>query len=244
MKSRRTLLMSIPLALCAALFLAAPAFAQGHSEPATASTPAEHTEASHGEASAHAEAAPHEGHTAAGEAGEEKAHHAEVKLFGKSLGPLAKFLVQVFNFAIFAGLLVLALKGALASAFKARAKELEDQLNQAEKDKAEGERQLKELEAKMAGLQTELEGILTKAEADAEHERQRILDAAKAESAQILAQAQAEIDFQKRQAEKELRALVAELAVEGATKKLEAMVQGKLAEQVVDRAIDSVGGAK
>jgi F-type H+-transporting ATPase subunit b len=233
--------MSIPLALSAALFLSAPAFAQGHPEPAAATTPVEHTEASHAEAPAHTGAAAHEGHAAAGE---ENAHHAEVKLFGKSLGPLAKFLVQVFNFAIFAGLLVLALKGALASAFKARAKELEDQLNQAEKDKAEGERQLKELEAKMAGLQTELEGILTKAEADAEHERQRILDAAKAESVQILAQAQTEIDFQKRQAEKELRALVAELAVEGATKKLEAMVQGKLAEQVVDRAIDSVGGAK
>jgi len=240
--------MSIPLALSAALFLSAPAFAQGHPEPAAATTPVEHTEASHAEAPAHTGAAAHEGHAAAHEghaaAGEENAHHAEVKLFGKSLGPLAKFLVQVFNFAIFAGLLVLALKGALASAFKARAKELEDQLNQAEKDKAEGERQLKELEAKMAGLQTELEGILTKAEADAEHERQRILDAAKAESVQILAQAQTEIDFQKRQAEKELRALVAELAVEGATKKLEAMVQGKLAEQVVDRAIDSVGGAK
>ena len=241
MKSRHTLLMSIPLALSAALFLSAPAFAQGHPEPAAATTPVEHTEASHAEAPAHTGAAAHEGHAAAGE---ENAHHAEVKLFGKSLGPLAKFLVQVFNFAIFAGLLVLALKGALASAFKARAKELEDQLNQAEKDKAEGERQLKELEAKMAGLQTELESILTKAEADAEHERQRILDAAKAESVQILAQAQTEIDFQKRQAEKELRALVAELAVEGATKKLEAMVQGKLAEQVVDRAIDSVGGAK
>ena len=241
MKSRHTLLMSIPLALSAALFLSAPAFAQGHPEPAAATTSVEHTEASHAEAPAHTGAAAHEGHAAAGE---ENAHHAEVKLFGKSLGPLAKFLVQVFNFAIFAGLLVLALKGALASAFKARAKELEDQLNQAEKDKAEGERQLKELEAKMAGLQTELEGILTKAEADAEHERQRILDAAKAESVQILAQAQTEIDFQKRQAEKELRALVAELAVEGATKKLEAMVQGKLAEQVVDRAIDSVGGAK
>ena len=244
MKSRRTLLVSIPLALSATLFLAAPAFAQAPPEPA-ATAPAEHTAAPQAGAPANAEATAHEGHAAAGEAGEEHAHHAaEVKLFGKTLGPLAKFLVQVFNFAIFAGLLVLALKGALASAFKARAKELEDQLNQAEKDKAEGERQLKDLEAKMAGLQTELEGILTKAEADAEHERQRILDAAKAESAQILAQAQTEIDFQKRQAEKELRALVAELAVEGATKKLEAMVQGKLAEQVVDRAIDSVGGAK
>ena len=49
---------------------------------------------------------------------------------------------------------------------------------------------------------------------------------------------------QKRLAEKELRALVAELAVEGAAKRLEARIQGTTAEQVLDRAIETVGGAK
>ena len=114
-------------------------------------------------------------------------------------------------------------------------------LAQAEKDKAEGEAQMKEMEAKMAGLEGELAGILAKAETDAEAEKQRVLEAARAEATQILAQAQAEIGFQKRQAELELRALVAELAVEGAAKRLESRMQGPDAAKALDRAIQQIG---
>jgi F-type H+-transporting ATPase subunit b len=100
------------------------------------------------------------------------------------------------------------------------------------------------MEAKMAGLEGELAGILAKAETDAEAEKQRVLEAAKAEATQILAQAQAEIGFQKRQAEQELRALVAELAVEGAAKRLETKLQGPDAAQAIDRAIQQIGGVQ
>jgi F-type H+-transporting ATPase subunit b len=182
-----------------------------------------------------------EGHAAEEEGGH---HGAPVKLFGITLDNVGKFAVQVVNFAIFFAILYFILKGALSSAFKARAKELEDQLAQAEKDKAEGEAQLKELEAKMAGMQTELAGIMAKAETDAETEKQRILDAARTEASHILAQTQAEIEFLKRLAEKELRALVAELAIEGAARRLETRVQGATAERVLDQAIEVVGGAK
>jgi F-type H+-transporting ATPase subunit b len=221
--------LAAPLAIASALFLSgvrvraqAPA---AQTEPASPA-PAGETHAS-------------EGHEETG------AHHGPaIKLFGVTLNEMGKFAVQVANFAIFFAILFFILKSALASAFKARARELEEQLNQAAKDKAEGEAQLKELEARMAGMQSELEGIMAKAESDAEIEKQRVLDAAKTEAAQILAQTQAEIEFQKRLAEKELRALVAELAIEGATKRLEVRVQGATAERVLDRAIQEVGGAK
>jgi F-type H+-transporting ATPase subunit b len=173
------------------------------------------------------------------------AHHGPaVKLFGIPLGQIGQFAVRVANFGIFFAILYFILKGALSSAFKDRAKELEEQLSQAEKDKAEGEAQLKELEIKMAGMQKELEGIMAKSDADAQFEKQRVLEAARLESDQILAQTLTEIEFQKRLAEKELRALVAELAIEGATRRLEARVRGDIAEQVIDRAIQEVGGAK
>jgi len=176
--------------------------------------------------------------------GEGHAHHPVVKLFGHSLGSGAQFGVMVFNFLLFVGILVALLKGALSSAFKARAKELEDKLSQAERDRAEADRQIRELEAKMAGLQQELEGIMAKAGVEAEAEKERILESAKAEAAQILEQTRAEIGAQQRQAEAELRALVADLVVAGATRRLEARVQGDVAAQVLDRAIDQVGGAK
>jgi F-type H+-transporting ATPase subunit b len=203
-------------------------------------------------AEGHAAEGSHEAHgaaaheTAAGhEAAHGGAHHGPaMKLFGKEYGNLGAFLVQLLNFAIYGAGLFFMLKGALSAMFKSRKEELETMLAQAERDKAEGEAQMKEMEAKMAGLETELAGILAKAETDAEAEKQRVLEAAKAEAAVILAQAQAEIGFQKRQAEQELRALVTELAVEGAAKRLEAKLQGPDSAKAIDRAIQQIGGVQ
>jgi F-type H+-transporting ATPase subunit b len=206
----------------------------------------------HDAAGAGHEAKPTEGHAAASghaapghDEAQGGAHHGPaMKLFGKEYGNLGAFLVQLLNFAIYGAALFFLLKGALSAMFKSRKEELETLLAQAEKDKAEGEAQMQEMEAKMAGLEGELAGILSKAEADAEVEKQRVLEAARAEAAVILAQAQSEIGFQKRLAEQELRALVAELAVEGAAKRLEAKLQGPEAAKAVDRAIQQIGGAQ
>jgi F-type H+-transporting ATPase subunit b len=232
--------LAAPIALASALFfsgfhlVAQPQAPASQAEPAAgegthSAAPSE--EPAHGEAPGHGS-----------EAG---AHHGPaITLFGLPLGQLGQFSVRVVNFAIFFAILYFILKGALSSAFKSRAKELEEQLNQAEKDKAEGEAQLRELETRMTGMQAQLEGILSESAVEAEAEKQRILAAARAEAAQILAQTRADIDYQKRTAEKELRALVAELAVEGAAKRLASQVQGATAERVLDHAIQEVGGAK
>lgn len=230
MRLRHLAPFAAPLAIAAALYLAAPQLRAQTPAPAPQVEPA----APHAPA-----AAPSEGH-----AQEEEHAAAPVKLFGIELSNVGKFGVQVVNFAIFFVILYVILKGALSSAFKARAKELEEQLDQAGKDKEEGEAQLLALEARMADMQSELSAIMARSQADAEAEKARILEAAKAEAAQILAQTRAEIEFQKRLAEKELRALVAELAIEGATQRLAAQVQGSVAARVLDRAIQEVGGAK
>jgi F-type H+-transporting ATPase subunit b len=210
---------------------------EGHAAP----------EAGH-EAPGH-EASGHEAEPGHGEAHGGAHHGPAMKLFGREYGNLGAFLVQLLNFAIWGAGLFFLLKGALSAMFKSRKEELETLLAQAERDKAEGEAQMKEMEAKMAGLEGELAGILAKAETDAEAEKQRVLEAARAEALVILAQAQTEIGHQKRQAEQELRALVAELAVEGAGKRLEAkLMQGpeaaKAAGTVIDRAIQQIGGAQ
>ncbi len=179
----------------------------------------------------------------AGAAHEGGHHGPPIKLFGMVLGEGAQFAIKVINFLIFAGGLIFLTKGALSAAFKARAKELEDRLSQAEKDKAEGEAQIKELETKMAGLQTELGTILQKAEVDSEAEKQRILEGARAEAAAILAQTKADIENQRKAAEAELRALVAELATEGAAKKLKTQLQGATASSTMDRAIEQISRA-
>lgn len=171
-------------------------------------------------------------------------HGPAMKLFGREYGKGGAFLVQLLNFAVYGAGLFFLLKGALAAMFKSRKEELETLLAQAARDKAEGEAQMREMEAKMSGLEGELAGILSKAEADAEAEKERVLEAARAEAAQILAQAEAEIGIQKRQAEQELRALVAELAIEGAAQRLEARMQGADATKALDRAIQQIGGVQ
>ena len=178
-----------------------------------------------------------------GAAHEGEHHGPPVKLFGMVLGAGAQFAIKVINFLIFAGGLVFLTKGALSAAFKVRAKELEDRLSQAEKDKAEGEAQISELEAKMAGLQAELGNILQKAEVDSEAEKQRILEGARAEAAAILAQTKTDIENQRKAAEAELRALVAGLATEGAAKKLKTQLQGATASTTLDRAIEQINHA-
>lgn len=247
---------ALPFLLASALF-AAPATlaAQAHgAQEAPAAKPSqgpapEAASPSHGATPAH-EAAPAAhgaeapGHGTGGAHDGAAAHHGpEVKLPGmhRPLTPGEQYAIKLFNFLLFAGALVWALKGVLAAAFKARAQEIEERLDQAERDKAEGEAQVRELEARMAGLQGELAEILTRAEADAEAEKQRVLDAARAEAELILAQARAEIGFQQRQAEQDLRALVAELAVEGATERLKRRLEGTEAAPVLDRAIEQVG---
>jgi F-type H+-transporting ATPase subunit b len=226
--------------------------AQEHGAPHATETkheakPEEPKPEEHGAAS-HETAKPegHEGQMHEGQAHEGSehggGHHGPaVKLFGTELNDTKQWLVQLFNFLVFAGGIIFLAKGAMSAAFKARKEELETLLAQAAKDKAEGEAQIKELEAKMAGLEGELKGIMAKAEQDADAEKARVIDAAKTEAATILAQAQSEIDFQKRQAEQELRALVAELATEGAAKRLQTQLQGASGANAMDRAITQIG---
>ena len=249
--SLAALLSLSPLILAAQAHDAHPAPAtEPHAEPAAghAAQPADHpTPATEGhEGHGAAPEAGHDPHAAAahGEAGAASHHGPAMKLFGKEYGNLGAFLVQLLNFVIYGAGLFFLLKGALSALFRDRKDELETKLAQAEKDKAESAAQMQELEVKMAGLEGELAGILAKAETDAEAEKQRVLEAARTEATQILAQAQTEIGHQKRQAEQELRALVAELAVEGAAKRLEVKLQGAEAGKALDRAIQQIGGAQ
>ncbi len=237
--------LSLILALASGSLLAqdrgtpAPAEQAHHSQEAEQHGPAPDHNA-HEQAATHEAGAVHEG-TAVHEGAEH--HGPPIKLFGMVLGAGAQFAIKVINFLIFAGGLIFLTKGVLSAAFKARSKELEDRLSQAEKDKAEGEAQISELEAKMAGLQAELSGILQKAEVDSEAEKQRILEGARTEAAAILAQTKTDIENQRKAAEAELRALVAGLATEGAAKKLKTQLTGATASSTMDRAIEQISHA-
>lgn len=208
--------------------------AAGHEAPTAhgeTPAPAGHGEAHAAPAEGHgdAHATPGEGH---GEAHGAAAHHG---INWKEL------IYKLINFGLFIGIIWFAAAAKAKMGFKARAEELENALQQAARDKAEGEAQIASLESKMSGLQAELDGILAKAEKDAEAEKARVIEAARAEAQTILAQTQSDIAFQQKQAEQELKALVAQLAVEGATARIQAKLQGATAASAIDKAITQIG---
>lgn len=147
---------------------------------------------------------------------------------------------RLVNFALFAAGIWLLIGVGKKAAFQKKAQDIEHRLRQAERDKAEGEAQIRDLETRMAGLQQELEGLVSKAEADAEAEKTRVVEAARQEASMIVAQAGAEIAFKQKQAELELRALVAQLAAEAAAQRIQSRIEGE-ASKVLDKAIREIG---
>lgn len=203
----------------------------GHLAEATA-------QSAHGEAHKTAEPAK-EAHGAeaqpahgAGEGHGAAAHHSGVDWKAE--------IFRIVNFSIFAAGIWFLIGVGKKAAFRKKAEDIEHRLRQAERDKAEGEAQIRDLETRMAGLQQELEGLVSRAEADAEAEKVRVVDAARQEASMIVAQAGAEIAFKQKQAELELRALVAQLAAEAAAQRIEARIQGE-ASSVLDKAIREIG---
>jgi F-type H+-transporting ATPase subunit b len=210
--------------------------AEAHDAPKH-DAPATGHEAPHGEAPA----AHGQEHAAAGH-GEAQGSEAHGGGHGAAHGPNYKELaLKLVNFGLFIGIIWFAAAAKAKAGFKARAEELEGALQQAARDKADGEAQIAALESKMSGLQAELDGILEKAGKDAEAEKARVIEAAKAEAQAILAQAQQDITFAHKQAEQELKALVAQLAVEGATARIQAKLQGAAAGSAIDKAITQIG---
>ncbi|HET6329878.1 MAG TPA: hypothetical protein VFF76_03740 [Holophagaceae bacterium] len=236
----------LPFGLAAALFVSAPALRAQAQTPSGAehASPGDHGQ-DRGPAPVVKSRALHEAQPEAGKPeAEPVSREHEVKLFGFALGSLGQWIIQLINLTLFGGALWYLVKGPVKAAFANLKKDLEDRLAQAEKDKAEGEAQIKELEAKMAGLQSELGEILAKAGVEAEAEKERVLTAARSEAAAILAAAESEITRQQQLASQELRALVAELAVEAAAKRLETRVQGAAAQAVTDHAIAELGAVQ
>ena len=236
MKKRSLIL---PAAFAAILLLGAPSL-RAQAPAAAHASPGDHGQDRDAAPAVKASAVHEAGEAKAGNEAKAENKAETIKSFGFEFGALSQWIIQVINILIFGGILFYFLKGPISTAFANFKKDLEDRLAQAERDKAEGEAQIKELEAKMAGLQAELGDIMAKAGVEAEAEKQRVLEAAKTEAAAILAAAESEISRQKQLASQELRALVAELAVEAAAKKLEAKVQGA-AQSVTDRAIAELG---
>jgi F-type H+-transporting ATPase subunit b len=127
--------------------------------------------------------------------------------------------VEIFkwiNFAIVAGLLGWILLKVTPPIFRKRAEAINSAITKATAAKAEAERQLKDAESKLARLQEEVTQLRATAEREGLAETERIRSATQSDVQKVGAAAKAEIEAAERAARMELKAIAANLAVDGA----------------------------
>lgn len=184
------------LLLAALLLAAVPAGAGASSMAGTGDEPAGNATAPHGEAQPGQ--APH----GAGEAEAHEEEHGE---------PWA---ARITNTVIFFGILAWFAGPWLVAFFRERKAKIHEDLHAAERAREEAEARLAEMEEKLAAVDVQVKEILETATAQAEAEAQLIRSRAEAEAQRLLEQVEVQVSHLQDRAERDLRELSADLAVD------------------------------
>ncbi len=146
------------------------------------------------------------------------------------------------NFAIVAGLIVWVFGKKLPSVFRARAEAVSSAITTATSAKAAADAQLREAETRLANLQKEVAELRALAEKEATAEVERLRAATQTDAQKIAAAAKAEIEAAERAARLELKALAANLAVDGAESLLAKQLTPKAQESLISNFVKSLEG--
>lgn len=168
------------------------------------------------------------------------AHAAEEG--GTAAGERATEIFKWINFAIVAGLILwLCLKKAPAF-FSGRASAIGSAITKATSAKAAADSQLREAETKLANLQKEVAELRAVSEHEAAAEVARLHAATQSDAQKIAAAAKAEIQAAERAARLELKALAANLAVDGAESLLAKQLNPQAQESLISNFVKSLEG--
>ena len=131
---------------------------------------------------------------------------------GESL--LMEYLPKIFNLVVYVGILYFVLRKPMTTFFETRRSAILEELNRAQREKAEAQEKLAEVEARLAKLEDEQNEIRKVAVAEADAEEARIAARTDEEIRKIAEAADREIDGALKAARADLRKFVAERAVE------------------------------
>ncbi|MDR3762864.1 MAG: ATP synthase F0 subunit B [Acidobacteriota bacterium] len=160
---------------------------------------------------------------------EEEEEHAEFKYAGivrkvAAATGLSKeavyWIFLIINFLILASGLGWVVKKSMPQGFAPRTAEIKKGLEEARKASAEASARLGEIEGRLAKLDAEIAEIKAAADADFSVEEQRIKLAAEEDAKNVIASAELEIAAAARNAQRDLKAYAAGLAVDLAEKKI------------------------
>jgi F-type H+-transporting ATPase subunit b len=161
---------------------------------------------------------------------------------GKAATDTAAEIFKWINFAIVAGVIVWVFGKKLPSVFRARAETISSAITSATSAKAAADAQLREAETRLANLQKEVAELRAVAEKEATAEVDRLRAATQSDAQKIAAAAKAEIEAAERAARLELKALAANLAVDGAESLLAKQLTPKAQESLISNFVKSLEG--
>jgi F-type H+-transporting ATPase subunit b len=159
------------------------------------------------------------------------AHAAEEG--GNAANERANELFKWINFAIVAGLIGWIFLKLTPPFFRKNADAIGSAITNATAAKAEADRQLREAEGKLAGLEQEVAELRVGAQREATAEAERIRNATQSDAQKIGVAAKAEIEAAERAARLELKAIAANLAVDGAESLLAKQLTPQVQESLV-----------
>jgi F-type H+-transporting ATPase subunit b len=146
------------------------------------------------------------------------------------------------NFAIVAGVIVWVFGKLLPPMFRKRAEAVSSAITNATDAKAAADMQLREAETRLANLQKEVAELRAFAERESAAEVERLRAATQSDTQKIAAAAKAEIEAAERAARLELKALAANLAVDGAESLLAKQLTPKAQESLISNFVKSLEG--
>jgi F-type H+-transporting ATPase subunit b len=146
------------------------------------------------------------------------------------------------NFAIVASAVVWVFGKYLPPKFRARAEAVSCAIRNATSGKAAADAQLREAETKLANLQKEIAELRALAEKEAAAEAERLRAATRGDTQKVAAAAKAEIEAAERAARLELKALAANLAVDGAETLVAKQLTPKAQESLISNFVKSLAG--
>jgi F-type H+-transporting ATPase subunit b len=161
---------------------------------------------------------------------------------GSAAQERANEIFKWINFVLVAGGLIWLFGKVLPPKFRGNADAISSAITKATAAKAEADRQLREAEQKLARLEQEVAQLRATAQREAEAEAERIRDVTQNDAQKIGVAATAEIEAAERAARLELKAIAANLAVDGAESLLAKQLTPQAQEALVSAFVKGLAG--
>jgi F-type H+-transporting ATPase subunit b len=168
------------------------------------------------------------------------AHAAEES--GTAAVERATEIFKWINFAIVAGVLVWVFGKLLPPVFRKKAEAISSAITNATNAKAAADAQLRDAETRLANLQKEVAELRAYAKRESIAEVERLRAATQNDGQKIAAAARAEIEAAERAARLELKALAANLAVDGAESLIAKQLTPQAQESLISNFVKSLEG--